>query len=195
MIGDVSHLARRHRADASPGVVVEPMRRRDLRQVLPIEAQAHPVPWSRSVFEGEFAQVRSGSRYYAVARSIRPGRSGGDLLGYAGLWFVPDPDGDQAHVTNIVVAPDHRRHKVGTRLLAHLAETAIARGCVAWTLEVRASSTGAQALYRRFGFVPAGVRARYYEQREDAIVMWCHDIDASEYAERLDDLRGSEPSR
>ena len=41
---------------------------------------------------------------------------------------------------------------------------------------MRASSTGAQALYRSFGFAPAGVRARYYENVEDAIVMWCHDI-------------------
>ena len=28
----------------------------------------------------------------------------------------------------------------------------------------------------RFGFAPAGVRKRYYENTEDAIVMWCHDI-------------------
>jgi ribosomal-protein-alanine N-acetyltransferase len=60
---------------------------------------------------------------------------------------------------------------------------------VAWTLEVRASSTGAQELYRRFGFAPAGVRRRYYEESEDAIVMWCHDIDGPEYAARLEGLR------
>ena len=68
---------------------------------------------------------------------------------------------------------------------------AVDRGCTAWTLEVRASSTGAQALYRSFGFAPAGVRARYYEGREDAIVMWCHDIQGAEYADRLAGLRRS----
>ena len=47
---------------------------------------------------------------------------------------------------------------------------------MAWTLEVRASNTAAQELYRQFGFAPAGVRKRYYENTEDAIVMWCHDI-------------------
>jgi len=31
----------------------------------------------------------------------------------------------------------------------------------------------------------AGVRQRYYENTEDAIVMWCHDIGRSDYAERL----------
>lgn len=164
-------------------IVVAPMRTRDLRQILPIEARAYPKSWSRSVFESELAQVRDGTRYYAVARAGR------EVVGYAGLWFVPDPDGDQAHVTNIVVADEHRRRGVGRRLMLHLAERAIAVGCVAWTLEVRASSTGAQELYRRFGFAPAGVRTKYYDNTEDAIVMWCHDIDHADYAARLETLR------
>ena len=91
-------------------------------------------------------------------------------------------------MTNVVVASDHRRQGLATRLLVALAEEIIERGCVAWTLEVRASSEGAQALYRRFGFVPAGVRQRYYDNREDAIVMWCHDIDSADYARRLQEL-------
>ena len=53
---------------------------------------------------------------------------------------------------------------------------------------MRASSTGAQELYRGFGFVPVGVRARYYEGTEDAIVMWCHDIQSEAYARRLAEL-------
>lgn len=162
---------------------IEPMRRRHLGQVLPIEQDAYPTSWSRAVFESELAQVRSGTREYLVARLGR------EVIGYAGLWIVPDPDGHQAHVTNIVVAPEHRRTGVATTLLCALADRAIERGCVAWTLEVRATSTGAQELYRRFGFVPAGVRARYYENTEDAIVMWCHDMHLPEYRERLEALR------
>ena len=46
---------------------------------------------------------------------------------------------------------------------------------------MRAEQHGAQALYRRFGFAPAGVRQKYYENVEDAIVMWCHDIPSAEY--------------
>lgn len=163
----------------SRGIVVEPMRRRDLRVVMPIEREAYPTSWSRGVFEGELDLVAGGSRYYVVAKDGRT------VVGYAGLWIVADPDGDQAHVTNIVVAPDRRREGIATQLMVHLAREAIARGCVAWTLEVRASSTGAHALYRRFGFAPAGVRTRYYDNAEDAIVMWCHDIDGDEYAARL----------
>jgi ribosomal-protein-alanine N-acetyltransferase len=70
-----------------------------------------------------------------------------------------------------------------------LADAAIERGSGAWTLEVRVSSTGAQSLYQRFGFAPAGVRARYYENTEDAIVMWCNDIQGDEYRALLDSIR------
>lgn len=169
-------------AGGSP-VAIEPMRRRHLRRVLPIEQQAYPTSWSKSVFDSELAQVRDGTRYYVVSRAGR------DVVGYGGLWFVPDPAGDQAHVTNIVVDVSHRRRGVARAMLVHLADVAIERGCVAWTLEVRASSHGAQELYRRFGFAPAGVRRQYYDRTEDAIVMWCHDIDGDDYARRLDGLR------
>ncbi len=165
------------------GLAIEPMRKRHLRRVMPIERSAYPKSWSRSIFETELGHVPDGSRYYVVARLGR------EVVGYAGLWIVTDPDGDQAHVTNIVVAAPYRRQGIARRLMVHLADEAIDRGCVAWTLEVRASSTGAQELYRRFGFAPAGVRRRYYEHAEDAIVMWCHDIGAADYAERLESLR------
>lgn len=178
----MSVVARFLQRETINGLVIEPMRRRHLHQVLPIEQVAYPTSWSRSVFEGELEHVRNGSREYLVARSGRA------VVGYAGLWIVPDPAGDQAHVTNVAVAPDHRRRGVATALLVALARRAIARGCVAWTLEVRSSSTGAQELYRSFGFVPAGVRTRYYDNTEDAIVMWCHDIHLPAYDERLESL-------
>lgn len=163
-------------------VVVEPMRRRHLGQILAIEESAYPRPWTRRIFESELDQVRGGSREYVVARSGR------EVLGYAGVWITPSPDGHEAHVTNVAVAAEARRRGVGTRLMIELAERAIRRGCVAWTLEVRVSSTGAQELYRTFGFAPAGIRTKYYENSEDAIVMWCHDLATAAYRERLREL-------
>ncbi len=112
-------------------------------------------------------------------------RRGTKVIGYAGLMLVSDRTGSEAHVTNVAVASDERRTGVATRLLVALARAAITAGCSAWTLEVRATSHGAQDLYRRFGFAPAGVRKNYYENETDAIVMWCHDIDTVEYAHLL----------
>lgn len=166
------------RAGQHTDLVVEPMRRRDLSQVMPIETASYPKPWTAGVFHGEIELARSGERCYLVAR--RDGR----LVGYAGLMFVVD----DAHVTNIACASTAQRTGVATRLLAELAWEAIGRGCTALTLEVRVSNTGAQALYRKFGFAPVGVRQRYYENSEDAIVMWCHEIGEPAYRSRLSEL-------
>ena len=168
-------------------LTIEPMRRRDLRGgVMDIESVSYPRPWSQSVFESEIAQVRSGTRRYLVARrsSTGSGRRA-PVVGYGGLWFAAD----EGHVTNVAVAPAEQRRGVATALLLGLADEAIRHGCIAWTLEVRVSSTGAQELYRRFGFAPAGVRTRYYENTEDAIVMWCNDIQGADYARLLDSIR------
>jgi ribosomal-protein-alanine N-acetyltransferase len=59
------------------------------------------------------------------------------------------------------------------------------------TLEVRNTNTSAQKLYQRFGFVPAGVRKKYYENRDDAIVMWCTDVQQQEFAARLQQIERS----
>jgi ribosomal-protein-alanine N-acetyltransferase len=171
----MSVLSRLLWRSADEHLAIEPMRRRHLDEVLPIEERSYPKPWSRGVFLSELELARKDDRYYVVARAD------GGVIGYGGLMFVM---GD-AHVTNIAVTADRQRSGVGTRLLAALAWEAIRRGCEAMTLEVRVSNTGAQTLYRSFGFAPAGVRQRYYENTEDAIVMWCHDIDTAQFAQRV----------
>jgi ribosomal-protein-alanine N-acetyltransferase len=102
--------------------------------------------------------------------------------------------GDDAHVTTIAVDPAFHRHKIGTRLLLNLARQAIERGARNLTLEVRVSNTGAQAMYRKFGFHPAGVRKNYYvETNEDALVMWAEAIDSDGYAALLSRIEGEIP--
>ena len=158
-------------------VRITTMRRRHLRSVLRIENEVYPRPWSLGLFMSELA-IRNG-RIYLVARV------GASVVGYAGMLFSID-DG---HVTTIAVDPLWHRGKIGTRLLLHLLRRGIADGAKNFTLEVRMSNDGAQALYRRFGFVPAGVRKGYYiETNEDAMVMWVHDVDQPEYLARLEEI-------
>ena len=89
-------------------------------------------------------------------------------------------------MTTIAVDPVWHRHKIGTRMLLNLAREAVARGARHLTLEVRMSNEPAQAMYRRFGFRPAGVRKNYYaETNEDSLVMWAYHIDTPAYADRL----------
>lgn len=163
-------------------VALAPMRRRHLRGVLRIEEGAYPKPWSMALFLSELALREQ--RTYLVAKVD------GRVVGYGGVMYVlPD-----AHVTTIAVDPPARRQAVGTRLLLALARAAVAKGATALTLEVRASNTAAQALYRRFGFSPAGVRKGYYaDTGEDALVMWAHDIDDPAFAARLDEIAAAIP--
>jgi ribosomal-protein-alanine N-acetyltransferase len=151
-----------------------PMHRRHLPAVLRIEHRSHPKPWSLGVFNSELSQ--GGSRYYAVARQ------GGSVIGYGGVMFV----GDEAHVTNIAVAPACRRRGVGSALLAHLGMEALKRGSRSMTLEVRAGNAGAQRMYELFGFVQAGVRRNYYpETQEDGLVMWLYDLPSPTVQEHM----------
>ena len=48
-------------------------------------------------------------------------------------------------------------------------------------------------MYQAFGFAPVGIRKKYYENVDDAIVMWVHEIDSPEYAARLAHPRGGHP--
>jgi ribosomal-protein-alanine N-acetyltransferase len=165
-------------------VTLAAMRRRHLRGVTRIEQQVYPRPWSVALFLSELA-LRD-QRTYLVAKV------GPQLVGYAGAMYV----GPDAHVTTLAVDPAWHRHGIGTRLLLALARAALAKGSTALTLEVRVSNEAAQALYRRFGFVAAGVRKGYYSDTdEDAVVMWCHDIDAPAYAERLAAIAAGVPGR
>ena len=172
-----------HRGPAEPlDVQIVPMRRRHLRSVLRIEAQVYPRPWSLSLFMSELAL--HGSRAYYVARVD------GIVVGYTGLML----SGDDAHVTTIAVDPAWHRHKIGSRLLLTLAQEARMRGSRHLTLEVRVSNDAAQAMYRQFGFAPAGIRKGYYiETNEDALVMWAEDVDTEAYWDRLGAIEATIP--
>jgi len=168
--------------DAPLEVHLVPMRRRHLRAVLRIESQVYPRPWSLPLFMSEL-NLRTSRAYYVA-------RVDGNVVGYAGLMLT----GDDGHVTTIAVDPAWHRHKIGTRLLLNLAREARDRSARHLTLEVRMSNTGAQALYRKFGFRPAGIRKNYYlETNEDAMVMWADDIDTDDYVSRLAELEAGVP--
>ena len=180
-------MARALRLPGDPDALevrITPMRRRHLRGVLRIEQQVYPRPWTFGLFLGEISQ--QASRIYLVARV------GSEVVGYAGMFRAID-DG---HITTIAVDPAWQRRGIATRMLLVLARAAMDRGCRNLTLEVRMSNSGAQALYQRFGFMPAGVRKGYYpETGEDALVMWANDVDTELYAARLREIEGGVAGR
>ena len=156
---------------------LEKLRRRDLRTLLRIESVVFPEPWSPEVFSSELA-LRKGRLYRAAWE-------GDQLAGYIGFMMLDD----EAHMTTIATAPDHQRRGVATTMIVECLRTLRAQGIKHVSLEVAANNEPAQALYRRFGFAPVGVRKNYYPVTgQDALVMWVHDVDSEEYGQRLDRL-------
>jgi len=155
-------------------VEIAPMRRRHLKRVLKIERAVYTRPWSRGLFISELG-LRN-TRTYFVART------GLKVVGYGGLMEVSD----EGHITTLAVDPDCQRRGIATQLLLALVAAAQKHNTTDVTLEVRVSNHAAQECYRQFGFAPAGIRKNYYpESKEDALIMWVHEIDTPAYADRL----------
>jgi ribosomal-protein-alanine N-acetyltransferase len=163
-------------------VQLAPMKRKHIRAVSRIEQQTSSSPWSSSLFLSELA-LRN-NRAYTVAQV------GSLVIGYSGLMFIDD----DAHISTLAVDPLWQRHKIATRLLLHNVRLALHNGARHLTLEVRLSNEPAKGLYQRFGFAPAGIRKNYYtEDKEDALVMWAHDIDSEDFALRLSAIEAAVP--
>ena len=123
------------------------------------------------VLPGPVAGERVPPRAHAEQeRALTRRPDGGAIaIAYGGMWLMVD----EAHITTFAVHPDHRRRRIGERLLVRVFEMASALNAEWLTLEVRASNLGAQKLYEKYGFRRAGVRRRYYsDNNEDALIMW-----------------------
>jgi [ribosomal protein S18]-alanine N-acetyltransferase len=113
-------------------------------------------------------------------------------VGYVGLMFVEE----EAHVTTVAVAPEYQGRGIGTQIMLGAVRIAQEEGARQISLEVAVGNERAQALYRRFGFVPVGVRKGYYQLTgEDAFVMWAYDIDSPAYRERVARIESEEAQR
>ena len=114
-------------------------------------------------------------------------------------WRTPDPDNemisfwvmaDEAHITSIAVREAYRRQGLGELLVIPVIDLARELKARIVTLEVRASNTGAQNLYAKYGFTQVGVRRGYYiDDREDALVMSTQDITLATFQAHLEQLK------
>jgi ribosomal-protein-alanine N-acetyltransferase len=152
----------------SAGAVLAPMRWWHIPAVLELERDLFPdESWSAAAFWSELADPET--RHYVVALQSEP-TPGGDpaLLGYAGLAAYAA----EAHVLTLGVATAEQRRGLGGALLRDLLAAAEQSGAREIYLDVRADNPVAQRLYTRHGFVPVGIRRRYYQPSgTDAIVM------------------------
>jgi ribosomal-protein-alanine N-acetyltransferase len=74
-------------------------------------------------------------------------------------------------IMNIVVKKSKRRMGIGKILLEKLIEMASKTNLKILTLEVNACNTPAIKLYEKFNFKRVGIRKKYYNNLDDAIIM------------------------
>ena len=75
-------------------------------------------------------------------------------------------------IENVVVDPGLRRQGIGSQLIESLVMKWKASGGSALLLEVRESNAPARGLYERHGFSEVGRRASYYQNPEEAAVLY-----------------------
>jgi [ribosomal protein S18]-alanine N-acetyltransferase len=148
----------RSRSESEAGVRVRRLTYGDLPSVLSIERRSFPTPWSLAMFVLELSKPSG----ICLAAATEDGLTGYLVCSrYADVW----------HLMNVAVTPEARRQGIATMMMQRLFEQA--GEDARFTLEVRTSNDEAIAMYRRFGFRPAGRRRRYYHDNgEDALIMW-----------------------
>jgi ribosomal-protein-alanine N-acetyltransferase len=196
------------------------MRREDTAQVAEIDREAFPSIWPQANYEREFknpiahyivacddgrtapemkaqAVPKKGlSLVISRARELfNRNRSSATELhrssrqyiaGFTGLWIMAD----EAHITNIAVRESYQRQGLGELLLISAIDLAVGLKTNIMTLEVRASNTIAQALYRKYGFNEVGLRHNYYaDDKEDAKLMSTEDINSASFQSHLQRLK------
>jgi len=141
-------------------IIFLPMQADHLSEVISIEKDSFPTPWSRYAFYGE---LLNDFAFYIVAVC------GDKVVGYAGMWLIID----EAHITNLAVRPDYRRRGIGRSLMQELENQAVTLGAKSMTLEVRPSNDIAKGLYSSLGFfqvrTPQRLLLRYRRGRADHV--------------------------
>ena len=115
-----------------------PMVEADLREVVAIESDIYPFPWTRGNF---LDSVRAGYSVWVCA-----------IRRCADCYSVMTLMIDEAHLLNLSVARNCRREGVGWRTLEWMAEVARGYGARTMLLEVRPSNASAVRMYERYGF-------------------------------------------
>ena len=140
--------------------LVRRMTLEDIPAVHEIDSLSFSLPWPERSFRFELAENPAARGWVAEA----DGRIAAMLV----LWFIID----EAHIATIATHPDYRRQGIGEKILIHALREVHAEGARRAFLEVRASNTAAQSMYKKYGFIVDGLRPKYYrDNNEDAILM------------------------
>lgn len=114
--------------------------------------------WSISILKNE---LNSPNSHYIVAIHDS------EIVGFAGVAKILD----ELELNYIVTRKDKRNLGIASSLLDNLITFANTNNIISINLEVNEKNLPAIKLYEKFGFFPIGLRKKYYNNVDNAILM------------------------
>ena len=146
------------------------MIRRDMPEVLNIEAQSFEFPWS----EDDFIRcLRQRNCIGMVAECDE------QVVGF----MIYELNRNVLHVLNFAVRSDFRRRGLGTQMLDKLVGKLSQQRRTRIDLEVRESNLAAQLFFRRSGFRAITVLRDFYEDTTESAYVMSYALDTEEVQE------------
>ena len=130
----------------------------DLNSISDILQEEFDDFWTFNILKSELENKNS---KYIIAKEDNI------ILGFAGLIDTVD----QFEITNIVVRKTYRNKGIGTLLLDNLISIAKNNKKDKIYLEVNEKNLPAISIYEKKGFKKCGLRPKYYNNTDDAILM------------------------
>ena len=114
--------------------------------------------WTYGILKSEIANINS---RYIVAKCKN------EIVGFAGITLIVD----EANIMNIVIKKEKRKQGIGSLLLEKLILISKELEATSITLEVNCNNLPAINLYKKFDFQEVGLRKKYYNNTDDALIM------------------------
>lgn len=114
--------------------------------------------WSYNILKQE---LENGKSKYFVAKQEN------EIVGFAGVMLVID----EVNIMNIVVRKNKRNLGIGSLLLEEIIRFSKIHSAASITLEVNEKNIPAIKLYKKYGFKQVGLRKKYYNNEDNAILM------------------------
>ena len=140
-------------------IKISKMTLEDLNSIKDILTSEFDDFWNYNILKNELECENS---YIIVAKN-----SENNIVGFAGLKIILD----EADIMNIVVKKSFRNNKIGSILLEYLISYSKNMNLKTITLEVNENNLSAIHLYNKISFIKLGVRKKYYNGENNAIIM------------------------
>lgn len=139
-------------------IKILPMTEADIEEISPNFQTEFDEFWNINNLKNDFQNPNS---TYFVAKLDN------EIVGFAGFLNICD----EANIMNIVTKINKRHLGIGSKLLSQLITSAHEQNCKSITLEVNEHNAPAIHLYEKFNFKRIGLRKKYYNNKDNAIIM------------------------